>query len=260
MAPRATWVWTRPDPEDLLSWVQAERVAHVFLGVGKDIGHSPEGVWARAVVELMHRHGVTVAALGGDLGWLTETCAALDWQRAVTAAQLFDGVHLDVEVWTHPQWTSQPRPLGAAYLRLLRRLVADGTLPIEADIGFHLNQVPGDSGASLEVDVMHVVDAVTVLSYRNTVTGPDSMTGVATSALASAAEAGISCRLAAETQNLGTDPVARKQTFYGLGKAALDQALAEVDRTLAEHHVYAGVAVHDYEHWRLLRRRWRARR
>ena len=77
---------------------------------------------------------------------------------------------------------------------------------------------------------MTVLDAVTVLSYRNTVTGPDSITDVAASALASADTAGIPCRLAVETQDLGPDPVARKQTFHGLGKAALDHALGEVDR------------------------------
>ncbi len=93
--------------------------------------------------------------------------------------RLFDGVHLDVEVWTHPDWSSRPRPLGAAYLFMLQRLVAEGPLPIEADIAFHLHEVPGDSGESLETEVMSVVDAVTVLSYRNTVSGPDSITEVA---------------------------------------------------------------------------------
>ena len=99
---------------------------------------------------------------------------------------------------------------------------------------------------------MSVVDAVTVLSFRNTVTGPDSITDVAASALASAGAAGIPCRLAVETQYLGPDEVARKQTFYGLGKPALDHALAEVEQILENDPAYAGMGVHDYEHWRLL--------
>ena len=252
MAPRATWVWDRPAPEDLLAWVVAEDVGDVFLGVREDFESSADGMWARVVVELMHRHGVRVAALGGDPGWVTDTSSALAWQRAVTATRLFDGIHLDVEVWTHPDWTTRPRPLGAAYLFLLQHLARESPLPIEADIAFHLHEVPGGSGASLEAEVMTVVDAVTVLSYRNTVAGPDSITGVAASALASAGDAGVPCRLAVETQDLGADPVARKQTFHGLGKAALDRALGEVDRDLADVPAYAGVAVHDYQHWRLV--------
>ncbi len=252
MALRATWVWDRPAPEDLLSWVLAEGVGDVFLGVSRDMEDSADGMWARVVVELMHRHGVRVSALGGDLSWITDASSALAWQRAIVATRLFDGVHLDVEVWAHPDWTTRPRPLGAAYLFLLQHLARESPLPIEADIAFHLHEVPGDSGASLEAEVMTVVDAVTVLSYRNTATGPDSITGVAASALASAGEAGIPCRLAVETQDLGTDPVARKQTFHGLGKAALDQALRDVDRELVDAPAYAGVAVHDYQHWRLL--------
>ncbi len=252
MGRRATWVWDRPAPEELLSWVRTEQVEHVFLGVGKDLRDSAEEMWAHVVVELMHRHGVRVSALGGDLGWVGDASAALTWQRAVTGTRLFDGVHLDVEVWTHPDWSSRPSALGAAYLFMLQRLVAEGPLPIEADIAFHLHEVPGDSGESLETEVMSVVDAVTVLSYRNTVTGPDSITAVARSALSSAAKAGIPCRLAVETRDLGPDPVSRKQTFHGLGRAALDEALSEVDRALEDEEAYAGMAVHDLAHWRRL--------
>jgi hypothetical protein len=252
MAPRATWVWEQPDPEALLAWVRAEHVREVFLGVGTCVADPDQGMWAHLVVELMHRHGVRVTALGGDVGWLKDTQSAITWQRAVAGTRLFDGIHLDVEVWTHPEWTTRPRPLGAAYVFLLQTLAKDSALPIEADVAFHLHKVPGDSGETLEAEVMEVLDAVTVLSYRNTVTGPDSITDVAASALASAAKAGIPCRLAVETQYLGPDLVSRKQTFHGLGKAALDHALGEVDQILVNDPAYAGMGVHDYEHWRAL--------
>jgi hypothetical protein len=133
---------------------------------------------------------------------------------------------------------------------MLRRLLADeGSLPLEADIAFHLHLVSTDSADNLETAVMRLLSAVTVLSYRNTVTGPDSITEVAASAVRSAASVGIPCRLAVETQYLGPDPVSRKQTFHGLGKGVLDAALSELDGLYVDNPTYAGMAVHDYEHW-----------
>jgi hypothetical protein len=99
---------------------------------------------------------------------------------------------------------------------------------------------------------MRVVDAVTVLSYRNTVTGPDSIIDVSASAVATARDLSVPCRLAVETKYLGATPVKRKQTFHGLGHAALRSALQEVDTLMRPHSSYVGMAVHDHQHWRRL--------
>jgi len=225
----------------------------VYLGVGPDIDDTPDREWAQAVVELGQQDGVRVAALGGDVGWVFDPDEAINWQRAVVRTGLFDRVHVDVEVWKLDDWRARPIELGASYLRMLSCLLAvEGSLPLEADIAFHLHRVSTASGDTLETAVMRLVDAVTVLSYRNTVTGADSITDVAASALRSAASVGIPCRLAVETQYLGPDDVSRKQTFHGLGKNALDAALSELDRLHVDNPTYAGMAVHDYRNWRAL--------
>ena len=251
-APRATWVWDRPHPRDLVSWVRGRGVTELFVAVRAGPQSPAELAWLRSVVERAHAHGMSVAALGGDKGWVDDTAPALAWLRAVSAMRLFDGVHLDVEVWDHDEWEERPGELGSAFVELLRQLREATPLRLEADIAFHLHTVSTSPGESLESAVMRVVDAVTVLSYRNTVSGPDSITDVARSAVTAASRRGVPCRLAVETKDLGPDPVARKQTFHGLGQDALDRALTEVDRRLADVAAYRGVAVHDVEHWRRL--------
>ena len=109
-------------------------------------------------------------------------------------------------------------------------------------------------GRPADEAVMDVVDAVTVMSYRDTATGPDSITGVAGAALASARTLGRPVRLAVETRFLGDDPVAAKQTFHGATQRQLDRALADVDAALAGHPTYAGIAVHDHAGWSAMRR------
>lgn len=224
------------------------------MGVGARLG-SVDLDWIRTVVGSLHRHGVRVAALGGHKSWVGNPDPALAWQEAVLATGLFDGVHLDIEVWDRADWPNIPSPDIAAYLALLRRLRAACPLHLEADIAFHLHEVPMAPGVSLDIEVMRMVNAVTVLSYRNTVTGADSITDVAAPALRSAASVGIPCRLAVETKYLGRDPVSRKQTFHGLGQEALNRALSDVDRSLIANPTYAGMGVHDFKHWRELRTR-----
>ena len=92
------------------------------------------------------------------------------------------------------------------------------------------------------------------MSYRDTATGPDSITGISGTALATAGRLGRPVRLAVETRWLGDDPVSAKQTFFGSTQRQLDRALADVDAAAAGHPTYAGIAVHDHRGWSALRR------
>ena len=65
--------------------------------------------------------------------------------------------------------------------------------------------------------------------------------------------AGKPVRLAVETNNLGSDPVSAKQTFYGSTEAAVNAALDQVDAAESGVASYAGMAVHDYVGYYALR-------
>jgi hypothetical protein len=60
-------------------------------------------------------------------------------------------------------------------------------------------------------------------------------------------------RLAVETNNLGSDPVSAKQTFFGTTEAAVNTALDQVDAAESRVASYAGMAVHDYAGFDALR-------
>ena len=249
---RATWVWTRPAAKTLVQWAVKHRVAELFVYVGPGVASSPDLKWVRSVSTQAHAAGIRVSALGGETTWIDTPAAALAWQRSALSTGLFDGVHVDVEPWTRTDWDSRRADVVAGYLEVLRQLATDTTLPLEADIAFWLHEVPTSTGTPLDEALMRIVDAVTVMSYRNTATGPDSITAVGAHELATAASAGIPCRLAVETNYLGPDPVSRKQTFHGLGRTALDNALAAVDSAEAGVSSYNGIAIHDYAGWRSL--------
>jgi len=246
------WVWDRPDPVSLVGFARNVGAQDMFVSTPGDLATSPDAAWFTSVSSRARSAGIRVHALGAETGWIDDPTSALAWQRQALATGLFDGIHLDVEPWQHSGWGSDREAVSAAYLDLLGSLAADTTLPVEADIAFWLNEV-SVGGQRLDEAVLERVDAVTVLSYRDTVTGPDSILGVADAALAAARRAGKPVRLAVETRYLGDGAVAQKQTFWGSSRRQLAAATAAVDSALAGHPTYRGVAVHDFAGWQAMR-------
>jgi hypothetical protein len=260
--PRATWVWGRPRTARLVRFATDQGVEDLFVSVPSNLPASGALGWYRDLRARTGAVGIRVHALGSDTSWLDDPASALHWQRDALSTGLFDGVHLDVEPWLHPDWRG-----GAAardgllrrYLDLLGGAAADTTLPVEADISFWLHQHVVD-GRRVDEAVLARVDAVTVMTYRDTATGPGSITALGAAALDAAARAGKRARLAVETNWLGDDAVSRKQTFFGSSRAALASALATVDGALRDHAAYAGVSVHDVAGWQALPTRRPSRR
>ena len=249
---RAMWVWDRPAARSLVAFARDQGVQDLFVAVPAEIG--PALPWYRDLRSRTLAAGIRVHALGGDPGWVDQPGAALAWQRGALATGLFDGVHVDVEPWLHPAWDTDRAGVVTRYLDLLAGLNADTALPFEADVAFWLDQVAAPSGGRLDEAVLARVDAITVMSYRDTATGPDSITGVGAAALDAAARAGKPARLAVETNFLGADPVSQKQTFHGQTRAAMAAVLAAVDAASAGSAAYRGVSVHDRAGWTAMRR------
>jgi hypothetical protein len=252
---RAVWVWDRPQVKTLVAFATRNGVQDLFVSVPADLPASGQLTWFRTLRTQTTAAGIRVHALGSETSWIDDVPAALRWQAAALGTGLFDGVHLDIEPWLHAAWggTGQAAMLGR-YLDLLDRLEAATPLRVEADVAFWLDQVTVPEGR-LDEAVLARVDAVTVMTYRTAVTGPDSITALGAAALGAGARAGKPVRLAVETNYHGSDPVSRKQTFWGSTQAQLATALAAVDSAEAGSPSYAGIAVHDRAGWEALKRR-----
>lgn len=253
-AARAMWVWTRPAVSTLVSFASSHGVRALFVSVPADLPHATDLAWVRTLAGQASTAGIRLYALGSDTGWIDDPQAAVAWETAALSTGYFAGVHLDVEPWLHADWgtPNQPALLGR-YLDLLDQVNAASTLPVELDISFWLHTLAAPDGSPLDVAVMSRVDAVTVMSYRSTATGPDSITDIGAHALATAAAAGIPARLAVETNYLGSDAASRKQTFSGMRASALTSAMAAVDAAEVGAPAYAGISVEDYNGWKVLK-------
>ena len=250
---RGLWVWDQPSAKTLVSFAASRGISDLFVSVPDRFTSSARLDWVRSVSRLAVKEGIRLQALGGDAGWIDDPAAALAWQRDALASGLFTGVHVDLEPWQHPAWDSDNASVVRGYLDVLRRLKAATALPFEADVSFWLWTLQTDDGTPLDRAVMAITDKVTIMSYRDTVTGDDSVTGVGARELATAAALGKPARLAVETNDLGSDPVAAKQTFFGSTETAVNAALTQIDAAEAGNGGYAGLAVHDYRGYQNLR-------
>src|SRR4029450_7838227 len=83
---------------------------------------------------------IRLTALGGDSSWATDHQAALNWQRTVLRTGVFDGIHLDVEPYLAPGWTTALQATQKSHLAMLDKVRAGSTLPLEADVPFWFGQ------------------------------------------------------------------------------------------------------------------------
>jgi hypothetical protein len=246
---RAMWLWDDKPAADVVTWAVAQGVSEIFVYVAPSVLTNGDLGRLQELKQRADAAKIKLMALGGEPSWTTAHAPALAWQKTVVTTGIFDGVHLDVEPYLLPAWTSDLQATEAAYLKLLDKMRAGSTLRLDADVPFWFGQYKAGK-ANLADEVLKRVDGVTVMSYRDTGTGPNSMLAVSQDWLARGATAGKRVRLGAETSEL---PDCAHCTFAEEGAAKMQQELAKVDAATRRTAAFGGIAIHRYGAWRALR-------
>jgi hypothetical protein len=246
--PKAMWIWQQAPVEDVVGWATAHGVRDLFVTFPGATNGTPDLTWYRALRTRADRAKLTMAALGGDPTWATNPAAATRWAESARRTGLFSGLHVDVEPYALPAWNTDQATVVRGYLQMLTQLRAQ-PLPVEYDVPFWYSTIAVASGGNLADAVLARASRLIVLTYRNTVTGPNSLLEVGRDML-TRAKPGTAIRLAIETQPLASCPYC---TFFGARQSAVNAALTDIDRLAGGYPVYAGVAVHHYQTWRALR-------
>jgi hypothetical protein len=248
---RAMWVWDTSTPAATVDLAVKAGIDQLFVAVPPNLASSSQLPNIKALSDRARAAGIRVDALGGDPGWVDNPTWVLTyWLKPAKSSGLFTGIHIDVEPYSTPAWTTDQAAVVSRYLTLLDKLKANaGTYPIEADIPFWFNTIPAvaATGASstLDREIIKRAAGVTVMSYRSAATGTDGTLDVAGPALAAGAALGKPVRLGQETNYLGASAGDVKQTFYGWTRTAMEAQLAQVTAGASAYRTYAGLAIHD---------------
>ena len=263
---RAMWVGTGADPTQLIAFAVTHNVQRLFLAVSAhvdDTAHRVERSRLQQTITLAHGVGLAVEALGGDSGWLDQGTGPLSsWLLPALGVGRWDGVHLDIEPYTTPAWSTDRVGTINRFLLLLQNMVSMSgpTRPVEVDVPFFYNQIDaGAAGPALDAAVLACVNSVAIMAYRNTATGPDGTQALADATLAAAQAAGKQAHVGQETNNLNPpapwppDPSLTKQTFYGMTAAAMEAVLGPLNTALTTAHPsYNGLSIQDYNGWQTI--------
>ncbi|WP_345508948.1 hypothetical protein [Terrabacter aeriphilus] len=248
---RALWVWDTSTPVATVDLAVSSGIDQLFVAVPPNVATSAQLPNLRTLSERARAAGIRVDALGGDPGWVDNPSWVVTyWLKPARATGLFTGIHVDVEPYTTPAWTTSQATVVAKYLTLLDTLRANaGSSAIEADIPFWFNGIPAKTStgaaSSLDREIMRRTSGVTVMAYRNTAAGADGTLAIAAPALAAGSALGKPVRIGQETTYLGDTAVDTKQTYYGWTRTAMEGQLAQVTSGATSNASFAGLAIHD---------------
>jgi hypothetical protein len=198
---RAMWLWGDDPAAQVMTWAAGHGVSEVFVYVSPAVLTNGDLARLQEMKRQAVKMKIKLGALGGESAWTTNHAPALAWLRAVVTTGIFDGVHLDVEPYLTTGWTTDLQATEKGYLALLDKMRTGSRLSLEVDVPFWLGDYRVGS-KNLADEVLKRVNAVTVMSYRDTGTGPNSMLLLSQDWLTRGAAAGKRVRLGAETGEL----------------------------------------------------------
>lgn len=247
VAPRAMWVWKWYQNRDLISFARSHGIGRLFVSAPPGFSTSQRARYS----DLLSRAaaaGITVDALSGDPSWVNNRAQAVAWAQEVVSFHSFAGLHLDVEPYALSSWNTNQSGTIANYLSMLSQVrSAAPSYRFEADIPFWFNTIPWN-GSSLDIAVFHIVDAATLMTYRNVASGGNGIIAIGQAEFNDGVALGRPVRLAVETN---PDPLA-EVTFYNTSVSYMNGQLSQVDAAYATSPLYRGVAIEDYLGYRAL--------
>ena len=228
---RGMWIWQPAPVDDIVGWAAAHGVRDLFVGFP---GGTADLSWYRALRTRADRARLTMSALGGDPAWALDPRRRRDGPTRPGGPTCSAACTSTSSRISCPTWGTGPgdraaevhgnaeRAAGAAIAGGIRRavLVCDE---------YRL------SGGNLADAVRRrAATRLTVLTYRNTVTGPNSLLeAYGRDMLTAGRAAGAwSIRVAIETQALAD---CAHCTYAGARQGAVTPALADIDRLAGAH-------------------------
>ena len=241
------WVWTVTNPTATVALARSMGVGTIFLAVPAQLPTAAGFSVIRDLARQLHVAGIQVHALGGDPTWIDNQPWVVDnWLLPAMSTDLFNGIHVDIEPYSTPAWTSDQAGVVGRYLATLDALrAAAGRYLIEADVPFWLHTVTVGPGSTLDREILMRTAGITIMAYRNTAAGTDGTNDLAGPQASVAQSMGKRVGIGQETTYLGSTPDKTKQTFYGQTKTQMAAQLVQVDAAFSGNRYYAGIAVHD---------------
>ncbi|MEJ8547037.1 hypothetical protein [Brevibacillus borstelensis] len=261
---KATWIWQAElidaKRQDILGFAEQNGITTIYLRIDRQ---KPFAYYHPFIKEA-HAAGIKVHALGGHPAWALaghreRMLGLLDWvsryNSGADVTERIDGVHLDIEPYLLPEWSSDQAEVLRQWTANMKAFVEQANrepgLEASADLAvwFDDTPVPGIPGTTLSEWMIDSFDHVTLMAYRDSVDGPNGIEALVKDELGIADALGKQVLVAVNAKEM---PGQRHTSFFEEGPEAMDRQLDLVAERLGEHPSFAGTAIHDYRYWKSL--------
>lgn len=257
----STWLWETPmimdEPDEIIQDLKDKHVQKLYLQVNRDVPVKDY----KSFIKKAGQRGIDVYALDGSTKWLESGDKRLplmkEWltayQKEADKSEQFEGIHLDIEPHAADSWDSDQQRTILRFQKIIidfRQLADDLQLPLESDQPFwfdsvtYHNEVFGEG--TLSEWMIHQVDGITLLAYRNFTDGNNGINKLIEREMAYTDQVDRKVEVAIETSKMGLDYL----SFYNLTQQDIDDVFAEVATQYGSYASFNGFAVHEFKSWR----------
>ncbi|HHT9120392.1 MAG TPA: hypothetical protein ACFYD3_07605 [Candidatus Hypogeohydataceae bacterium YC41] len=252
--PRAVWVWGAKElvidaqvGDYFISFCKAKCITRAFLSLDRTLLSTlpPEPALISFVTKC-HLNGIIVSTLFGEAKWvypqyrqnmLDRIQSVLTYNSNNSTEARFDGIHLDIEPHTLPEWDTN-------------KVVLLGLL---ADTYAAANQaMSSQPGLQLEVDVPVFYDKVDISTFTRIVDTVDVLTVMAY------ARKTVNSVVNAVSVEIATANDEHKSVIVGfnakdfLKEAELETLIVGVGNRLSSNPSFSGFSIHDFDDYKML--------
>ncbi|UPK46968.1 hypothetical protein KET34_16790 [Paenibacillus pabuli] len=258
---RGTYIWqasqvTNDGGDQILEFAKAQNINWLYVRLDLDQPYSSY----RSFVKRAQAQGIEVHAMGGHPIWgkkenRPRIQRLIDYVKKYNAEsepdERFEGIHLDIEPYTLPEWESDRDTLlteWAANIAYFHdETKKDSDLETSADLAVWLDTLPlPGRDMSVSEYMITTLDHVSLMAFRNIAEGSNGIADVVSQEMKMADRLGKPLLISVEMkQNFEGKHI----SFYDKGAAEMERQLALLPDLLSEYKAYQGNIVHAYDYW-----------
>lgn len=260
----STWLWNTRDiiksSNKILNFLSTKGVKNVYLQINYDVNISEY----KKFISAASAKNINVQALNGSPSWVFPQGQEVqkrffDWlnnyQNSVAINERFKGVHLDVEPYLNPLYSTSPNVVIQGYQDMLLSSLGKSNmlgLPMAIDITFWYDNVKYSTsyGEGILVEwIFRNIKDINIMAYRNSAVGDNGIIKLTSNELNLASIYNNNVIISVETRRSSEG---NYLSFYSLGEAKMSQELDKVYDYYSGYSNLKGFAIHDVKNWMIL--------
>ncbi|MDT0123224.1 hypothetical protein Q9R46_11270 [Paenibacillus sp. RRE4] len=258
---RGTYIWEASQVTDdggdhILAFAKQQKINWLYVRLDLDQRYSSY----RSFVKRAKAQGIEVHAMGGHPIWgkkenRPRIKRLIDYVKNYNAEvepdERFEGIHLDIEPYTLPEWEANRNTLltewasNIAYFQ--KETKKDSNLETSADLAVWLDTYPlPGKDISVTEFMIDTLDHVSLMAFRNSAEGSNGIAAVVSQEMEIADRLGKRLLISVEMkENFEGTHI----SFHEKGAEEMESQLIKLPDLLSKYKAYQGNLVHAYDYW-----------